>query len=154
VFYLDANRNCIDVYNLGWKAYLLQREQDEHRRKKERANAEKRAEILQKQGEKMRAKASKATAAQGMLRRAEKLRSGLDDVRVADKVAKLRFPTPAPCGKTPLSGEELIALGWTVCSDLDSGVKIKNVSVGVKNELRLIESAVINFCPDWFPVID
>jgi ATPase subunit of ABC transporter with duplicated ATPase domains len=107
VFYLDANRNVIDVYNLGWKAYLLQREQDEHRRKKERANAEKRAEILQKQGEKMRAKASKATAAQGMLRRAEKLRSGLEDVRVADKVAKLRFPTPAPCGKTPLSGEEL-----------------------------------------------
>uniref|UniRef100_UPI00404A9EE9 ATP-binding cassette domain-containing protein n=1 Tax=Candidatus Planktophila sp. TaxID=2175601 RepID=UPI00404A9EE9 len=35
VFYLDANRNVIDVYNLGWKAYLLQREQDEHRRKKE-----------------------------------------------------------------------------------------------------------------------
>ena len=42
-----------------------------------------------------------------MLRRAEKLRSSLDDVRVKDKVAKLRFPTPAPCGKTPLSGEEL-----------------------------------------------
>jgi ATPase subunit of ABC transporter with duplicated ATPase domains len=55
----------------------------------------------------MRAKASKATAAQGMLRRAEKLRSSLEDVRVKDKVAKLRFPTPAPCGKTPLSGEEL-----------------------------------------------
>ena len=107
VFYIDANRNVIDVYNMGWKQYLLQREADEHRRKKERANAEKRAEILQKQGEKMRAKASKATAAQGMLRRAEKLRSSLEDVRVADKVAKLRFPTPAPCGKTPLSGEEL-----------------------------------------------
>ena len=107
VFYIDGNRNVIDVYNLGWKQYLLQREQDEHRRKKERANAEKKAEILQKQGEKMRAKASKATAAQGMLRRAEKLRSSLDDVRVKDKVAKLRFPTPAPCGKTPLSGEEL-----------------------------------------------
>jgi ATPase subunit of ABC transporter with duplicated ATPase domains len=42
-----------------------------------------------------------------MLRRAEKLRSSLEDVRVSDKVAKLRFPTPAPCGKTPLSGEEL-----------------------------------------------
>ena len=107
VFYIDGNRNVIDVYNLGWRQYLLQREQDEHRRKKERANAEKKAEILQKQGEKMRAKASKATAAQGMLRRAEKLRSSLDDVRVKDKVAKLRFPTPAPCGKTPLSGEEL-----------------------------------------------
>ena len=97
----------VDVYNMGWKQYLLQREQDEHRRKRERANAEKKAEILQKQGEKMRAKASKAVAAQGMLRRAEKLRSSLEDVRVSDKVAKLRFPTPAPCGKTPLSGEEL-----------------------------------------------
>jgi len=52
VFYIDGNRNVIDVYNMGWKQYLLQREQDEHR-------------------------------------------------------AKLRFPTPAPCGKTPLSGEEL-----------------------------------------------
>lgn len=107
VFYIDANRNVIDVYNMGWKQYLIQREADEHRRKKERANAEKKAEILQKQGEKMRAKASKATAAQGMLRRAEKLRSNLEEVRVKDKVAKLRFPSPAPCGKTPLSGEEL-----------------------------------------------
>ena len=102
VFYIDGNRNVIDVYNMGWKQYLLQREQDEHRRKKERANAEKKAEILQKQGEKMRAKASKATAAQGMLRRAESLISNLEDVRKSDKVAKLRFPTPAPCGKTPL----------------------------------------------------
>ena len=107
IFYIDGNRNVIDVYNMGWKHYLIQREQDEHRRKRERANAEKKAEILQKQGEKMRAKASKATAAQGMLRRAEKLRSSLEDVRVSDKVAKLRFPTPSPCGKTPLSGEEL-----------------------------------------------
>jgi ATPase subunit of ABC transporter with duplicated ATPase domains len=107
IFYIDGNRNVIDVYNMGWKNYLIQREQDEHRRKRERANAEKKAEILQKQGEKMRAKASKATAAQGMLRRAEKLRSSLEDVRVSDKVAKLRFPTPSPCGKTPLSGEEL-----------------------------------------------
>ena len=107
VFYIDGNRNVIDVYNMGWKQYLLQREQDEHRRKKERANAEKKAEILQKQGEKMRAKASKATAAQGMLRRADKLRAGLEEVRVKDKVAKLRFPTPAPCGKTPITASEL-----------------------------------------------
>ena len=107
VFYIDGNRNVIDVYNMGWKQYLLQREQDEHRRKKERANAEKKAEILQKQGERMRAKASKATAAQGMLRRAEKLRSSLEDVRVSDKVAKLRFPTPSPCGKTPITASEL-----------------------------------------------
>ena len=42
-----------------------------------------------------------------MLRRAEKLRSSLEDVRVSDKVAKLRFPTPSPCGKTPISAHDL-----------------------------------------------
>ena len=97
----------IDVYNLGWKAYLLQREQDEHRRKKERAIAEKKAEILQKQAEKFRAKKDKAAAARSMFKRADTLLANLDEVRKSDKVAKLRFPTPAPCGKTPLSGEEL-----------------------------------------------
>jgi ATPase subunit of ABC transporter with duplicated ATPase domains len=28
VFYIDGNRNVIDVYNMGWKQYLVQREQD------------------------------------------------------------------------------------------------------------------------------
>ncbi len=107
VFYIDGNRNVIDVYNMGWKKYLQQREDDEHRRKKERANAEKKAAILAKQGEKMRAKASKAVAAQGMLRRADALLADLEDVRKSDKVAKLRFPTPAPCGKTPLMAHGL-----------------------------------------------
>lgn len=107
IFYLDGNRNVIDVYNMGWRKYLLAREQDEHRRKKERAIAEKRAEILQKQGEKMRAKASKAKAAQVMFKRAEKLISSTEGERAKDKVAKLRFPTPAPCGKTPLTAAEL-----------------------------------------------
>lgn len=107
VFYLDANRNVIDVYNMGWKKYLQQREQDEHRRKIDRANAEKKAAILEKQAEKLRAKATKAKAAQGMFRRAEKLLSGLEEVRKSDRVAKLRFPTPAPCGKTPLTATGL-----------------------------------------------
>ena len=43
VFHLDANRAALDVYNVGWKAYLQQRETDERRRKRERANAEKKA---------------------------------------------------------------------------------------------------------------
>jgi ATPase subunit of ABC transporter with duplicated ATPase domains len=55
----------------------------------------------------MRAKATKTVAAQNMARRAEKLLSGLDAVRVSDKVAKLRFPDPAPCGKTPLMASAL-----------------------------------------------
>ena len=42
-----------------------------------------------------------------MLKRAERLISGLEDVREADRVAKIRFPDPAPCGKTPLMASNL-----------------------------------------------
>src|SRR5690606_4353303 len=87
--------------------YLDARATDEQRRRRERANAEKKASALQKQAAKLGAKATKATAAQNMAKRAEKLLSDLDDVRVADKVAKIRFPTPAACGKTPLMAKEL-----------------------------------------------
>ncbi|MGW6276057.1 ribosomal protection-like ABC-F family protein [Kribbella sp. NPDC055071] len=107
VFHLDANRAEIDIYNVGWKAYLTQRETDERRRKRERANAEKKATQLVDQANKMRAKATKATAAQQMLRRAEQLMSSLEDTRKSDRVAKIAFPTPAPCGKTPLMAREL-----------------------------------------------
>ncbi|PWB96669.1 ABC-F family ATP-binding cassette domain-containing protein [Salinibacterium hongtaonis] len=107
VFYLDANRQEIDVYNMGWKHYLRQREADEERRKKERTNVEKKAAVLQMQAAKFGAKASKAAAAHQMVRRAEKMLSGLDEVRTVDRVAKLRFPEPAPCGRTPLMAHNL-----------------------------------------------
>src|SRR5207342_2210100 len=107
VFHLDANRTELDVYNVGWKAYLLQRETDERRRKRERANVEKQASVLKAQADRMRYKATKARAAQSMDKRAAKLLSGLDEVRRTDRVAKLRFPEPAPCGKTPLTAEGL-----------------------------------------------
>jgi ATPase subunit of ABC transporter with duplicated ATPase domains len=107
VFYLDANRQQIDIYNMGWKHYQRQRAADEERRKKERANAEKKAGVLQLQAAKFGAKASKAAAAHQMVARAERLLSGLEDVRAVDRVAKLRFPTPAPCGRTPLQASDL-----------------------------------------------
>ena len=107
VFFLDATRSTIDQYTLGYDAYVKQRETDEKRRRRERANAEKKAATLTAQGEKMRAKATKAVAAQNMLRRAEKLLEGLEGERVSDRVAKLRFPKPAPCGRTPLTAEGL-----------------------------------------------
>jgi ATPase subunit of ABC transporter with duplicated ATPase domains len=107
VFYLDANRAQIDVYNMGWKLYQQQREADEKRRKRERQNAEKKAAALNAQADKMRAKATKTVAAQNMAKRADRLLAGLDAVRVSDKVAKLRFPEPSPCGKTPLMAEGL-----------------------------------------------
>lgn len=102
VFYLDANRQVLDIYNVGWKEYLNSREVDERRRKRERSNTERQVQVLQAQADRMRAKASKAKAAQSMYKRAEKLMGGLETVRQADRVAKLRFPTPSPCGKTPL----------------------------------------------------
>lgn len=107
VFYLDANRQVIDIYNMNWKNYLRQRVADEDRRKKERANAEKKATALQLQAARFGAKASKAAAAHQMVARAEKLLAGLEEVRQADRVAKLRFPKPAPCGKTPLMASGL-----------------------------------------------
>ncbi|MHB1234142.1 MAG: ABC-F family ATP-binding cassette domain-containing protein [Microbacteriaceae bacterium] len=107
VFYLDANRQVIDIYNMNWRNYLRQREADEERRKKERLNIEKKASVLQMQAAKFGAKATKATAAHQMARRAEKMLAGLDEVRLSDRVAKLRFPDPAPCGRTPLMASNL-----------------------------------------------
>ena len=107
VFHLDANRAELDLYALGWDAYLAQREADERRRRRERANAEKKAAALMAQADKMRAKATKAVAAQNMARRAERMLAGLDEQRASDKVARLRFPDPAPCGRTPLMARGL-----------------------------------------------
>jgi ATPase subunit of ABC transporter with duplicated ATPase domains len=107
VFHLDANRGELDLYNVGWKPYLQQRETDERARKREYANATKKAAALMEQAEKMRAKATKAVAAQNMIKRAERMLAGVEGERTSDKVAKLRFPDPASCGKTPLRASGL-----------------------------------------------
>ena len=107
VFHLDATRAVLDVYNMGWQAYLEQRETDERRRRRERANAEKQAEALRDQAQRMRAKATKAKAAQNMFRRADRLTGALEAERAHDRVARIRFPQPAPCGKTPLMAQRL-----------------------------------------------
>ena len=107
VFHLDANRAELDIYSMNWKRYLAQRETDEKRRRRELANAERKAGQLMAQADKMRAKATKAVAAQNMAKRAEKLLAGVEGERVQDQVARIRFPEPAPCGKTPLRGFDL-----------------------------------------------
>jgi len=107
VWFLDAVRGEVDVYNMGWQKYLDARATDEQRRRRERANAERKAAALRTQAAKMGAKATKAVAAQNMLRRAEKMMAVLDDERVADKVARIKFPTPAPCGRVPLTASGL-----------------------------------------------
>ncbi|GAB2632542.1 ABC-F family ATP-binding cassette domain-containing protein [Nocardia goodfellowii] len=110
VWFLDAVRGEADVYNMGWKKYLDARATDEQRRVRERANAEKKASALKAQAAKLGAKATKAAAAHQMTKRADKLMASLDEVRVADKVARIKFPEPAPCGKTPMMVKDLTKL--------------------------------------------
>ncbi|OBI02035.1 ABC transporter [Mycolicibacter heraklionensis] len=107
VWFLDALRGEADVYNMGWQKYLDARATDEQRRRRERANAERKVAALRTQAAKLGAKATKAVAAQNMLRRADRMLAALDEERVADKVARIKFPTPAACGKTPLMASGL-----------------------------------------------
>jgi ATPase subunit of ABC transporter with duplicated ATPase domains len=147
VWYLDATRAVADVYNVGWKTYLQQRETDERRRRRERTNAERKAGALLAQADKMRAKATKAMAAQNMIRRAERLLGGVEADRRADKVAKVRFPTPAPCGKMPLStsglsksyGSQEVFAGVDMAVDRGSRVAILGLNgAGKTTLLRLL----------------
>jgi ATPase subunit of ABC transporter with duplicated ATPase domains len=102
VFVLDANRQALDVYKMGWRLYLETRAADERRRRREQANAERKMVALRAQADRMRAKATKARMAHNLDRRAERIRSGLEVVGKRERVARLRFPKPAPCGRTPL----------------------------------------------------
>ena len=107
VWFLDAVRGEADVYNMGWAQYQDARATDEARRRRERANAEKKASALRKQAAKLGAKATKAAAAKQMVARADKLMGELDEVRIAERVAHITFPEPSPCGKTPLNATGL-----------------------------------------------
>jgi len=103
VFYLDASRSTLDIYNMGWRAYLEQREADERRRKRERANAEKQAAALQRQAERFRAKASRARAAQQMLHRAERLLESVEEERgrTGSLSSAFRIPRHAGAPRSP-----------------------------------------------------
>jgi ATPase subunit of ABC transporter with duplicated ATPase domains len=102
VWFLDAVRGEVDIYNMGWQKYLDARATDEQRRRRERANAERKATALRAQAAKLGAKATKAVAAQNMLRRADRMMAALEEERTADKVARIKFPSPAASGRTPL----------------------------------------------------
>ena len=150
VFYLDANRCVLDIYNMGWKNYLAARENDERRRKRERANAEKQASALTLQAEKMKATATKAKAAQVMLKRADRIRSSVEAERVTDRVAQLRFPAPAPCGKTPLTatglsrsyGSEEIFMDVDLAIDRGSKVVVLGLNGAGKTTLLRILAGI------------
>jgi ATPase subunit of ABC transporter with duplicated ATPase domains len=159
VFYLDAMRQVIDIYNMGWRHYQKQREADEERRKRERANAEKKASTLQLQAAKFGAKATKAAAAHQMARRAEKLLEGVEQVREADRVAKIRFPDPAPCGKTPLLAENLsrsygsLEIFTAVDLAIDRGSKVVVIGLNGAGKTTLLRMLAGIDAPDTGQVI-
>lgn len=110
VWFLDAVRGEADVYNMNFERYQQARATDEARRRRERANAEKKASALKQQADRLGAKATKAKAAKQMAARADRMLSSLDEVRQADRVAHISFPEPAPCGKTPLNAKGLMKM--------------------------------------------
>ena len=107
VWFLDATRGEADVYNMDWRRYQEARATDEKRRRRERANAEKKASVLNMQapdgregdqgrrGEEHGTPGGPAAGRPGAA------------ARQNDKVARIRFPNPAPCGRTPLTAEGL-----------------------------------------------
>ncbi|APZ31810.1 ABC transporter ATP-binding protein [Corynebacterium pseudotuberculosis] len=72
VWFLDAVRGEADIYNMSFSKYKDARATDEARRRRERANAEKKAAALKDQAARLGAKATKAAAAKQMLARAKK----------------------------------------------------------------------------------
>ncbi len=107
VFHLDPGRAALDVHNTGWDAYLAQRDADERRRGRERANAERKAASLHAQADRMRARVATAVAARNMARRADRMLADLEPARRAEKTARIRLPEPAPCGRIPLGAVSL-----------------------------------------------
>ncbi|MDO5746743.1 MAG: ABC-F family ATP-binding cassette domain-containing protein [Actinomycetaceae bacterium] len=147
VFYIDSQRRTLDIYHTTWHHYLRQREEAELRRKKERDNALRKAQQLKEQGEKMRAKATKAVAAQQMLKRAEKLLTETAEATSYEKVARLRFPQPAPCGKVPLTatgltksyGDNIVFIDLNLAVDRGSKIVVLGCNgAGKTTLLRLL----------------
>jgi ATPase subunit of ABC transporter with duplicated ATPase domains len=159
VFHLDADRAALDIYNLGWKAYLDQRETDARRRRRERANAQRQAAALHLQADKMRAKATKAKAAQNMAKRADRLLAGISAERPAERVARLRFPEPAHCGKVPLAAQALsksygsLEVFTDVDMAIDNGARIVVLGLNGAGKTTLLRLLAGIECPDTGEIV-
>ncbi|MEV4117052.1 ABC-F family ATP-binding cassette domain-containing protein [Nonomuraea sp. NPDC049695] len=102
-----VEHGVLEARNTGWHAYLADREADDRRRTRLRATAERKAAALHAQAGRMRSNVATATRARDMARRAERMLAETPPPRVAEKVARIRLPEPAPSGRTPLGAISL-----------------------------------------------
>ncbi|MGW8328644.1 ABC-F family ATP-binding cassette domain-containing protein [Streptomyces sp. NPDC055808] len=147
VFHLDATRATIDVHNTGWATYLAQRDADERRRERERANGERKAASLHAQADKMKARSATAVTARSMARRADRMLAELEPARRTEKVARIRLPEPAPCGRMPLGaigldksyGDHRVLAGVDLAVDRGSRLVVLGLNgAGKTTLLRLL----------------
>ncbi|WP_169950773.1 ABC-F family ATP-binding cassette domain-containing protein [Microbispora sp. H11081] len=106
VWRLDADRATLEVHNTGWRTYLADGEAAERGRARQRAAAERKAAALRAQADRMRA-GSSSVRAKEMARRADRMLAEVEPARRAEKVARVRLPEPAPCGRVPLGAISL-----------------------------------------------
>ncbi|WP_084960493.1 ABC-F family ATP-binding cassette domain-containing protein [Thermoactinospora rubra] len=107
VWRVDPGLRTIEVHNTGWETYLADSRAAERRRARQRATAERKAAALHAQADRMRARASTATRARDMARRADRMLAAAGPARRTEKVARIRLPEPAPCGRIPLGAVSL-----------------------------------------------
>ena len=107
VWFLDAVRGEADVYNMGWKKYLDARATDEQRRRRERANAEKKAGALRAAGRQARREGhqSRCGTPDGASAPNE-LIADLDDVRVSRQGRPHPVPRARGLQQDSADGEE------------------------------------------------
>ena len=108
VWFLDAEPRRGRHLQHGLAALPRRAGDRRERRRRERANAEKKADALTAQADKMRRQGhqGRRRAEHGQAGRAADRRAGAD-VRRRTRWPRSASPTPAPCGRTPLTAEGL-----------------------------------------------
>ena len=110
ILFLDAVRSEVIPYSMGYRSYLVRRAEDEARLAKEEEQIFGRAAQLKRQADRMRGSSAKrARTAKVLDRRAERLVESFDGQRSGhERVARIRFPPPAPSSRVVLEGEGLV----------------------------------------------
>ncbi len=118
VWALEPGTATVQTFTGSWESFTTARANAQQRRSRERVSAEKSAAKMRSQAARMGANANRATAAKQLARRADDLLEAAAQSPTPAKAARIRFPTPAPSGRTILRGTDLTK-GYGELSVLD-----------------------------------